>query len=149
MTKALNIAAIKKRVTTAEAKLKASAQEGQERGERLVKLLDAVEKNFARSQERIISLDEKASRVDEENKRLKGLLNEMLAVAETARLEIGGLAQQIDRLDSFTSEMNQDAHGGASEDSTKEPASHPLRKRLNGSKDRARSRRTAGTKKRQ
>jgi predicted nuclease with TOPRIM domain len=75
MAKVIDIADMKQRVATTEAKLSAAAQEGRKRNERLLDLLDAVEKNLAHKQRQISLLEEEQGRALEEVQQLRNLLH--------------------------------------------------------------------------
>ena len=142
MGKVIYIADMKQRVAAFEAKLSTAAQERRKRKARLLDLLDAVEENLAHKHQQISRLEGEHDRALEEVQQLRNLLHDMLTMAENEherglRLAVGDLEQLIDRLGTVASKMNQDAEEGVGGDSAKEPAAHPLRKRLFGTKKRA------------
>ena len=115
MTKAIDIAEMKQRVTATEAKLSATAQEGQNCNMRLLNLLDMVEKNLARKQQQISRLEEEHGRALEEILHLRNLLHIMLSMAENTHqrkphLPLENLDQLFDRLGAIASAMKQDGN---------------------------------------
>ena len=82
------------------------------RGERLISLLTAVEKNVERSYDEVVSLREKQAQADEEIRELKALLQEMLEIAAKAeahepRIPIGETVEVIERLVKMLSSLGE------------------------------------------
>ena len=90
---------MKQRVATADATLKASALSERNRDERIIGLLETVEKNIAHKQQQIIDLKEERNRALDEVQHLRGLLNVMLANTEELQKRDQGMGMdEVEKL---------------------------------------------------
>lgn len=130
----VDIIDMKQRVAATKAKLKAANAEGEKRGERLLRLLDAVEQIVARNEQDIRALRQQQAAAAEEIQQLRNLLQVMLTLAESSKasrpsLPHGELESLIERLNEIVAaaapSAGESARETEAEDPSKEEAAGP------------------------
>lgn len=123
----VDIIDMKQRVAATKAKLKAANAEGEKRGERLLRLLDAVEQIVARNEQDIRALRQQQAAAAEEIQQLRNLLQVMLTLAESSKasrpsLPHGELESLIERLNEIVAAAAPSAGESARETEAEDPS---------------------------
>ncbi len=122
----VDIIEMKQRVAATEKKLKAANAEGEQRGQRLLSLLQAVENSLSRNQNEIRTLREEQSTAKDEIQQLRNLLQVTLTLTDTSSksrpsLPNGELESLFKRLNEIVANANRNFNELAGEMETPAP----------------------------
>ncbi len=138
----VDIIEMKQRVAATEEKLKAANAKGEQHGQRLLSLLQAVETNLARNQNEIRALREEQATANDEIQQLRNMLQVTLTLTETSSASRPSLPHRdleglFKRLDEVVANANRDFDEVSGEPETPAPgAAEPALKQKKKSRGR-------------